>query len=271
MVMKIVTSVVIALLFVMLGAGAMFYVKTYQPLAKDHERMKAGLPAYEKASAELKKVMEKENRETGWLRPALDVLSIGLSKEIKSGKAEVLAMDNKVIVNISEQLLYLPNSSTFAKESPQLRSDLAVLLKSDVLKGRDIFIGNTARAVPAQGKGRKKIPAKDARTLAAQRSAALVKDFEKNGVNQNALIAAAYPAKQPVIGFKIKDQRTIILIENPPAVPMMAIQQETAAPSPAPVKPAPDTKSSVTAPVVPQASQVLPKPIPIRPGPPKAP
>jgi hypothetical protein len=268
MVMKIVTSVLIAILVVMLGAGSVFYLKTYKPLAEDYARMKTGLPAYEKANAELKKLIEKERKETSWLKPGVDALSTGLSKEIESGKAEVLSTGNMVIVNISEQVLFLPGSHTFAKESPQLRSNLAALLKSDTLKGKDIYIGNTTQAVPSQGKGKKRIPAKDARTLAAERSTALIKDFEKNGVNQDALIAAAYSAKQPVIGFKIKDHKTVIIIENPPMVPMAATKQEVAPPTEA--KPAPSTKGTLTAPIAPVASQARPQPTPIQPARPKA-
>ena len=268
MVMKIAASVLIAILVVTLGAGAVFYLKTYKPLAEDYARMKTSLPAYEKANAELKKLKENETKETGWLKPEVEALSTGLGNEIKSGKAEVLAAGDKVIMNISEQALYLPGSYTFAKESPQLRSNLAALLKSDTLKGKDIYIGNTTQAVPAQGKGKKRIPAKDARTLAAERSAALIKDFVKNGVNQDALIAAAYSAKQPVIGFKIKAQKTVIIIENPLRVPMAATKQE-AAPQ-AQAKPAIDTKSTLTDPAALPASQARPKPIPVQPAQPKA-
>jgi len=268
MVMKIVTSVLIAILVATLGVGSVFYLKTYKPLAEDYARMKTGLPAYEKANAELKKLIEKESKETSWLKPGVDALGTGLSKEIESGTVEVLAAGNKVIVNISEQLLYLPGSYTFAKESPQLRSNLAALLKSDTLKGKDIYIGNTTQTVPSQGKGKRRIPAKDTRTLAAERSTALIKDFEKNGVNQDSLIAAAYSAKQPVIGFKIKNHKTVIIIENPPTVPMVAIKQEVAPQTQ--VKPAPSTKSTLTAPVAPLASQARPKPTPIQPARPNA-
>lgn len=268
MLMKIITYVLTTLLVVTLGAGAVFYLKAYKPVAEDYARMKAGLPAYEKANAELNKLKEKEGKETAWLTPAVDALSTGLRNELKSGNAEVLATGNKVIVNISEQVLYLPGSSTFSKESPQLRLDLAALLKSDTLKGKDLYIGNTTQAVPAPGKGRKKVPAKDARTLAAERSAALIKDLEKNGVNRNALIAVAYPEKQPVIGFKINDHKTVIIIENTPTVPMAATKQEAAPQVSA--KPAPVTKNTMTAPATPPASQAHPKPIPIQPAMPKA-
>jgi hypothetical protein len=262
--MKIVTFVLITILVVILGAASVFYLKTYKPLAQDYARMKTGLPAYEKASLDLKKLIEKERKETSWLKPGVDALSTGLSKEIESGKAEILSAGQKIIVNISEQVLYLPGSYTFAKESPQLRSNLAALLKSDTLKGKDIYIGNTTQAVPSQGKGKRRIPAKDARTLAAERSTALIKDFEKNGVNQNALIAAAYSAKQPLIGFKIQDHSTVIIIENPPTVPMVATKQDIAPQTRA--KTAPSTKSTVTAPAAPLASQARPKPTPIQPA-----
>ncbi len=270
MVMKIVTSVLAALLVVTLGAVAVFYLKAHKPLRADYTRMQSAQPAYEKANVELKKLQERESKETAWLKPEIDLLSAGLGTEIRTGKAEVFAAGNKVIVNIAEQELFLQGSYTFAKDSPQLRLDLAALLRSDSLKGKNMYIGNTTEAVPAQGKGRKKVPAKDARTLAAERSTVLVKDLEKNGVNKNALIAAAYPAKQPVVGFKIRELKTVIIIENPPTVPMVASKQETAPQDPA--KPAPATTSFVTptAPTTPPVARAQPKPIPIQQVQPKA-
>ncbi|MCK9419290.1 MAG: hypothetical protein M0R70_07935 [Nitrospirae bacterium] len=264
MIMKIVTSVLAVLLVAMVGAGAVFYLKEYKPLKADYDRMKTFLPAYEKTNAELKLLKEKASKETAWLNPAIDALSTGLGNEIKAGTAEVLSAGDKIVVNISEQALYLPGSYTFSKESPQLRSNLVALLKSDRLKGKDIYIGNTTHAVPAQGRGRKKVPAKDARTLAAERSAALIRDFEKNGVNQDALIASAYPSKQPATGLLIKDRKTVIIIENPTTVALAATRPEAARQSPA--KPAPDTKNTVTAPAPRAASQTQPRPIPILPA-----
>jgi len=239
--MKIVTSVLIALLIIMLAAGAVFYLKAYKPMAEDHARMTAKMPELDKAKNELLQIKERERKETAWLNPAIEALSAGLGNEIKSGTAEVLAAGNKVIVNIAEQALYLPGSYTFSNESPQLRANLLALLKSDKLKGKDIYIGNTTHAVPAQGRGRKKIPAKDARTLAAERSSALIKFFEKNGVNQDALIAAAYSPQQPVIGFVIKDRKTVIIIENPPTTPLSAARVAVAPqtqPEAIPIQPA---------------------------------
>lgn len=256
MLMKIVTYVVIALLVLGLGAAAAFYFISYKPMTEDYARMKAGLPELDKARAELKKIKEQEKKETAWLSPAVDVLSSALSEEIKAGKAEVLTSGNRVIVNITEDALYLPGSYTFSKESPSLRAKLITLLGKSELKGKDIYIGNTTEAVPARGRGRKKIPAKDARTLAAERSGVLIKDFEKNGVNQDSLIAAAYSSKQPEIGFKIKTRKTTIIIENPLTAPLVASKQVIA----------PSTKASATAPVAPQTQ---PKAIPIQPAQPK--
>ena len=256
--MKIVTYAVIALLVLALGAGAFFYFKVYSPLTEDYARIKAGLPELDRAKTELKKYKEKEIRESkegAWISPAIDALSSGLGDEIKSGKVEVLAAGNKVIVNISEEALFLPGSYTFAQESPALRANLATLLKTDKIKGKDVSIGNMTRSVPARGKGRRKIPAKDARTLAGERSAVLVKDFEKNGVNQDALIASAYSARQPEIGFKIRDRKAVIIIENQPTAPNVAAKQEQNA-----------VKTSAT----PSATQVKPIPIPIQQAQPKA-
>ncbi len=246
MIMKIVTSVVTALLLATLGAAAVFYLKTYQPMAAEYERMESGMNELEKAKTELKKYREKENKETAWLNPAIDVLSAGLSDEIKAGKAEVLSSGNKVLVNIAEHALYMPGSHVFAKESQQLLRKLDSLLRDDKVKGKQITVGNTTQPVPAQGKGRKKIPARDARTLAADRSAALIQYLEKSGVNRDALIAAGYSSNQPEIGFKLKAQKTVIIIENPPEGPTVASKQEPATP------------------------QAQPQRIPIRPAQPKA-
>ncbi len=259
--MKIVTYLLGALLAAALGAAALFYFTTFQPMLTDYTRMKAGMTELDKAKAELKRYKEKEARETGWVPSAVDALNSGLADEIKAGKAEVAAVGGGVVVNISEQLLYTPASVTFAKESPQLRLKLAALFGGKEIKGKALFIGNTTDAVPVQGKGKKKIPPKDARTLAADRSLALAKFLEQNKVDQETLIAAAYAAKVPDAGFKIKDHKTIILIENQPAP--SAAKQEAAQPKSAP---APKPAVPQAAPAAPQAA---PKAIPLKPAQPK--
>jgi hypothetical protein len=266
MMIKIATYILIALFVVTLGAASVFYLYTYKPLDANFKRMSAGLPELEKAKAELKKYKEKENKEnqdTAWISPVIDAMSGGLSDEIKGGKAEVLAAGKKVVVNISERALYMPGSYTFSQESPQLRAKLIGLLHSKEVKGKTIQIGNTTEAVPAQSVGRKKIPGKEARTLAAERSAALIKDLEKNGVDQDALVASAYSSKQPEIGFTIKGHKTVIMIETPPAAPAVAVKQEAAPAPQAPGGSAPATKSTATVTAVPQTQ---PKPIPIQPS-----
>jgi hypothetical protein len=255
MLMKIVTYALIALLVAALGVAALFYMNTYQPMAADYERMKAGLPEFDKAKAELKKCKERESRENqerAWLSPVLDTLASGLADDIKAGRAEVLSAESRVIVNIAEDALYLPGSYTFSKESPRLRETLVALLRKNELAGKDIRIGNMTEGVPAKGRGRKKIPAKDARTLASERSAALVRDLEKNGVAQDALIAAAYSAKHPSLGNRLTARKTVIVVEKRPAgAAGPAKQAPAAAPAAAP--------------------QARPQMIPIRPAQPKTP
>jgi tetratricopeptide (TPR) repeat protein len=110
-------------------------------------------------------------------------------------------------------------------------------------------------------------PAKDARTLAAERSAALIHDFEKNGgVNQDSLTAAAYSPKQPATGLLIKDRKTVIIVESPPAV-LFTTKQEGA--PQAAVKPATDARSAMTMSAL-RPAQTQPRPIPILPARPKA-
>lgn len=265
--MKIVVSLLIVLLLACVGGAGYFYITMYQPMVAE---MKIGMPELDKTKAELKKYKEKEKKETAWINPAIDTLSTGLTDEIKAGKAEVLSAGDKVIVNISEQALYTPGSKTFAKGNSTLLK-LDSLLRSDTVKGKNIFIGNTTQAVPGHGKGRKRIPAKDARTLAAERSMELIKYLEKKGASPDALIAAAYSSKQPEIGFKIKDHKTVIIIENPPSIPLVATKQETV--PQAQSRPAPTTKSTTATSAAPAASpapQAQPKPIPIRPAQPKS-
>jgi len=226
MIMKITIYILIALIVFTLGAAITFYLTTYQPMFADYMRMKASMPDLDRAKAELKKLKEKESKETAWINPAIDVLSSGLSDEIKSGKTEVLAAANSIIVNIAEDALFMPGSYTFTKESPQLRQKLISLLTKSEFKGKEIYIGNTTEGVPAQGSGRKRVPEKDARTLATERSSVLIKDFEKNGMDQNSLVAAAYASKQPDIGFTLRAGKTVLIIENPPMASMILKKQE---------------------------------------------
>ncbi|HUJ18318.1 MAG TPA: hypothetical protein VL197_10040 [Nitrospirota bacterium] len=264
--MKIVTYLLGALLVAALTAAAVFYFMTFEPMRTDYLRMKAGIPEMDKAKAELKKYKAqetKEAQEVAWVNPAVDALKAGLSDEIKAGKAEVTAAGNGIVVNISEDILYTPGSVTFAKDSPQLRLKLAALLGSKELKGREILIGNMTDPVPAQGKGKKKIPPKDARVLAADRALALVKFLEQNKVDQAALIAAAYAQKMPEAGFQIKGHKTMIVIESSPVPSATTAAQPN--PSAAPgAKPAEKTEAPAAGA---QASQ--PKAIPLKPAQPK--
>ena len=252
--MKIVTSILTLLLVVTLGAGAFFFLTIYAPMSEEYARMKAGMPELDKARAELRKLKDKEKKETGWVSTAAETLKTGLSDEIKAGKAEVTSSGGAIVINITEQTLYTPGSVTFARDSQQTLTKLASLLKSaGDIKDKDIFIGNVTQPVPAQGKGRKRTPPKDARTLAAGRSVELAKYLEKNGVPSGALIAAAWPSQAPDRGFKIKDKKTVIIIANPAVA-----GQESAVPK---------TEAKPVAPAADQQAQ--PKGIPISPEPKK--
>jgi flagellar motor protein MotB len=212
--MKIITYILIALLIITLGAGAFFFLNLYTPMAEDYARMKAGMPELDKAKAELKKLKEKDAqhaKEVAWIAPAADLLKNGLADEIKAGKAEIVAAGNALVINIAEDALYTPGSKTFAKDT-QTRLKLTGLLKHDALKGKVMFVGNATDAVAAHGKGKKKVPAKEALALASERSFEMVKALIRDGVPQESLAALAYPAKLPDHGFTIKHRKTMIVI-----------------------------------------------------------
>ncbi len=271
--MKIIAYVFIALFIVALGAAGFFYLKIHQPMAVEYASLKAGMPELDRARSELKKMKDKEGRETAWMKPALDILNAGLSDEINAGKAEVLTAGNLVIVNIAEDKLYMPGSYTFAKDSPQLRAKLVGLLMKSELKGKELIIGNTTEGLPAQIRGRNRIPAKDARTLAAERSGVLIKDFEKSSVPADSLVAAAYTAKQAEIGVNLKSHKTVIMIGNPLSPPLAAPKpaaqpQSTATVTTKPtatVHAAPSSQPTPTA-----TSHQQPREIPVRPAQPQS-
>ncbi len=242
--MKIVTSVLAALLVLALGAAAAFYFMTYTPMATDYARMKAGLPAFDAAKAELRqcqakaKAQEKKTaEEQAWKGPALVTLQLGLADAIKEGKAEVLDAGDRLIVNIPENAVYLHHSYVFQRHSPKLLDQIASSLKDDRLKGLEVTIGNTTDAVPARGRGRRRIPAKSARELAADRSGKLVQYLERDGLNGNVMIAAAYSAHPPKIGTAFLDHKVIITIEKMPQLQPVATQQN-AKPKMIPIVPA---------------------------------
>lgn len=259
--MKIVTYLLGALLAAALGAAAFFYFTVFTPMSADYERLKAGMPELDKAKAEMKKYKDKEAKqaaEAAWVAPAVAALNAGLADEIKDNKAEVMSDGNAVVVNLTESALYTPESKTFAKDT-QTRLKLGGLLRRDELKGKDIYIGNATEAVAARGKGRKKVPAKDALTLASERSAEMVKYLAKDGVPQESLAALAYSSKLPDRGFKIRNGKTMIIIGFYPA----PVAQTAAAPAPAARQKA-GAQPAAGAPQQPQ-----PKTIPIKPAQPK--
>ncbi len=249
--MKIVTYILGALLAAVLGVAAFYYFTTAQPMTAENQKLKTGIQELEKAKADLKKCKEAEQKATAWVAPVVDTAKREFAVELNSGKAEVQTADARVIVNISEQLLYLPGSITFSKDSVPMLQKIGNLLRNPILKDREVLVGNMTMPVEARGKGKKKSPAKDARTLASERSTALVKYLvEKGGINQEALITAAFPAALPERGFTIKDRKTVIIIQAPaainiPAQKPVAVQQlkpasaptATAASQPLPAKP----------------------------------
>lgn len=251
--MKIATYILGALLAAVLGAAAFYYFTIAEPMTAEIQRLKAGLPGFEKAKTDLKKCREAEKIKTAWVAPAVEAAKKELAVEMNAGTAEVQAADTHVIVNISEHVLYLDRSVTFSRDSVPVLQKIAALLKNPALKDREIIVGNMTLPVAARGKGRKKTPAKDARTLASERSAALVKYLvEKGGINQESLVAAAYPAAMPDRGFKIRDQKTIITIQTPAAIDLSG--QKPAAVQ----QPKPASASTGTASVMPAAIPTTP-------------
>ena len=162
--MKIVTYILIGLLVATLGGGTYFFLYEYKPVAAEYEKMKQGQPEFERTRKELNQLRAKEKQESGWIGPVVDALKKGLANEIAAGKAEVVVAGNRVIVNIAEGVLYTPLSVTFARDSKPSLDNLAALLKE--FKDKEIVVGNMTKPAPAQGKGRKRIPPRDARTLA---------------------------------------------------------------------------------------------------------
>ncbi|MDA8098675.1 MAG: hypothetical protein M0042_03535 [Nitrospiraceae bacterium] len=265
--MKIATYILIGLLVIVLAGGAYFYLSVYQPAAADLAKYEAAKPEQEKLKRTLSKYQEKEKQTSAWIAPAVETLKKGLAKEIADGTAEVVAVDNRVVVNIAEQVLFTPQSVTFAKESPQALANLAAVLKE--LKGMDISVGNSTEGAPAKGRGRKRVPAKDARSLASGRMVELVKYLvTKGGVAEESLIASSYAAKMPDQGFKIKNHKVILVVSprsNTAAAEAPAAKAETK--PAAATKPVGTAAATASAPApaatAPVPAPSTPKPIPI--------
>jgi outer membrane protein OmpA-like peptidoglycan-associated protein len=260
--MKIVTYIVVALLIGALAGGAFFYLSVHKPMEAELARMKAGQPEFENARREMRKHQDREKQESAWISPVAETLKKGMAAEIEAGKAEVVVADGRIVVNIDENVLFTPQSVTFGQNSQPVLTNLAALIKD--IKDKEINIGNTTRPVPAHGKGRKRVPAKDARSLAAARSHELVKSLIKNGVADRSLVASTFAETMPDGGFKIKGEKTMIIIG--PSV--------AAAPAPAAAAPQPQTKPSGTAAAASGPTTTAPqppqqKPIPISPSTPK--
>jgi outer membrane protein OmpA-like peptidoglycan-associated protein len=256
--MKIVAYILIGLLIVILGGGTYFYLYEYKRVAAEYEKLSQGQPEFERTRKELTQLKAKEKQVSEWIGPVMASLKKGLASEIAAGRAEVVTAGSQVIVNIVEGVLYTPLSVTFAKDSRPSLDSLAALLKE--FKDKEIVVGNMTKSAPAQGKGRKKIPARDARTLASGRSLELVKYLEKNGVPAEALVAASYPEKVLDRGFKIKDQKTIIVINTRASASLEAAAPQQATKTASATQPTatPATRLTITAAAPPSQLKSIP-------------
>lgn len=250
--MKAVRLLVIIIFLAMIGGGAFFFLKIHKPMAEDYERLRNEKPELDRARSELKKYKDRER----WVPAAADSLRAGLKEEIEAGKVEVVSAGDRIIINIKEQSLYMPDSVTFSIEGTPIREKLASLLKDlRDIKDKEIYVGNSTHPVPAQRKGRVKIPARSALEIASDRSAALVKYFESKGVSMASLCAVAYADKMPDYGFGIKTDKTVIIIAQPPVIVESSPKQARDA----------QQRPAAAGGAQPQ----MPKPVPIQPAPPR--
>jgi hypothetical protein len=255
--MRLVTYLLIGLLIILLAGAGYYYIGVHQPMAQELARFKQGQPEFERAKRELKSCQDREKQDTGWTGPVASALRTGLAAEITEGKAEVVVSGNRIVANIAESALFTPHSVTFAKDSQRYLSVLTTFLKD--IKDKVIFIGDATVPAPAQGRGRKRIPPKDARTLASGRALELVKYLVKNGVPEDTLVCTAYPSKMAERGFKLTAEKVVILIASPVTAPATSPAAATTG-----AKAAPSGKVSPTQATAPQI-----KTIPISTVPPK--
>jgi len=266
---KAFTTILIVLLLA--GGAVYFYFFIHKPMAVDYARMEGGISDLDRAKAELKKYRER----TAWLIQAVDTLRSSLHEEIAAGKAEVVAAEDRIIVNIAEQLIYAPRSAAFARGSERTRTKLTSVLKNlRDIKGKEILVGNVTRPVKAGRRGGRWTAASKAIDMSADRSVALVTYLIKKGVPEESLGAVAYPATVPGRGFTIKSRKVVIIITFP-FTPVRKPTAPEAKPAPAPVskpktggKPPRESKKPAQAPPA-AAPQEKPKMIPIQPGPEK--
>lgn len=267
--MKFLNVVLIFLLLAALAGAAYFYQFHFRELNLQAQLSKTNAAQLDLSKKQLKKYQDQES----WMPAAAETLRTGLKEEIAAGKAEVAEAGSRLVVNIPEDVLYMQGSRTFSLTSGATLTKLASVLKT--LKGlndKEILVGNTAASAPARGTGRRKVPARDGRTLAAERSLELVKYLEKNGVSGELLASVAYAPGAAEHAFRIKGSRTIITIGLPAAAAVVS-----PAPVPAPSVPsAPQPKPGPAAPAPagqplppqqsrPQPSAPQPIPIPVQP------
>ena len=263
--MRSFTVILIFLLLAAIGGGIFFYLTIHQPMAKDYARMKTGISDLDRATSELKQYREQRT----WVLPAVETFKASLNAEIKAGKAEVVAADDRVVINMKEDVLFNARAATFNRGSDQVLKKLASVLKNmKALQKKEILVGNAAGAVGAQ-RGRR-TQGRDSLGLSMDRSLALVNALKRKGIAGASLIAVAYPDKRKDSGFRITDRKVMVIIGYPPVPEESTEAQKPTAP---PAEPkhgaAPEAKKAAPAPPL-QKPSAEPKRIPILPSPPKS-
>jgi len=234
----------ILLVLGLVGASALYFV-AYTPVAKERDGLRSELAAYKRAAAsssarfaeseeqlaiaraavsELQKTLTAEEEKRKAAQQALKRLQldlgVALSSEVKSGEVLVQTRDGRVVVDVSDKLLFDTGQVEVSESGKKVLLHVAKTLKR-LPKLVFQVAGHTDSAKVRTPELRKKYPTNW--ELSTARATNVVRFLqERGGVPGKRLIAAGYAQYRPAASnrsqtTRAKNRRIEITLFQPPS------------------------------------------------------
>ena len=234
----------ILLVLGLVGASALYFV-AYTPVAKDRDRLSSELAAYKRAAAsssarfaeteqqlaiaraatkELQTTLTAEEEQRKAAQQALKHLQLdlgaALSTEVKAGDVLVQTRDGRVVVDVSDKLLFDTGQVEVSESGKKVLKHVAQTLKR-LPKLVFEVAGHTDSARVITAEVREKYPTNW--ELSTARATNVVRYLqERGGVPGNRLVAAGYAQYRPAASnrteaTRAKNRRIEITLFQPPS------------------------------------------------------
>lgn len=165
--MKLATTIVSAVLAVVLGAGGYLYVGQYQPVKNDYQQTKAKKAELERRVsdlshelnlkvAEITKTKREKEAEIAQVQSTKDSLISKMEKEINKNQIQITQLADKLKVSIVDKILFPSGEADITDEGLEVLERVGTVLKN--MEDKIIRVEGHTDNVPIRGRLARKFP-----------------------------------------------------------------------------------------------------------------